>query len=63
MLLAGVKVPYQDNGQTRYYAIRLVDFESPQNNDFVAVGQFIVSSTSEGGWITPSLSTAFRWSF
>ena len=37
MLLAGVKVPYQDNGQTRYYAIRLVDFESPQNNEFVAV--------------------------
>ena len=42
MLLAGVKVPYQDNSQTRYYAIRLIDFENPQKNEFVAIRQFIV---------------------
>ena len=42
MLLAGVKVPYQHEGQTKYYAIKLVDFENPQNNDFTAVRQFIV---------------------
>ena len=42
MLLAGVMVPYQDNNQTRYHAIRLVDFENPQNNEFAAIRQFIV---------------------
>jgi len=42
MLLAGVKVPYQHEGQTKYYAIKLVDFENPQKNDFVAVRQLII---------------------
>ncbi len=42
MLLAGVKVPYQSEGQTRYYAIKLVDFEVPENNDFLAVRQLII---------------------
>ncbi len=43
MLLAGVKVPYQHDGQTKYYAIKLVDFETPLNNDFAAVRQLIVT--------------------
>ena len=47
MLLAGVKVPYQNDGQTRYHAIKLVDFENPQNNDFVAIRQFIVQQHKE----------------
>ena len=42
MLLAGVKVPYQYEDQTKYYAIKLVDFENPENNDFVAIRQLIV---------------------
>ena len=42
MLLAGVKVPYQYEGQTKYYAVRLVDFENPQNNDYSVVRQLIV---------------------
>ena len=42
MLLAGVKVPYQLEGKTRYYAIKLVDFENPENNDFLAVRQLII---------------------
>ena len=42
MLLAGVKVPYQHKGQTKYYAVKLVDFENPTNNDFVAVRQLII---------------------
>ena len=42
MLLAGVKVPFQSEGQTKYYAVRLVDFENPQNNDFAAVRQLFV---------------------
>ena len=42
MLLAGVKVPYQHEGNTKYYAVKLVDFENPQNNSFVAVRQLII---------------------
>jgi type I restriction enzyme R subunit len=42
MLLAGVKVPYRHEDQTKYYAIRLVDFENSENNDFVVVRQLIV---------------------
>ncbi len=42
MLLEGVKVSYQQDGQTKNYAIRLVDFGSPQNNEFLAVRQLIV---------------------
>ena len=42
MLLAGVKVPYQSEGHTKYYAIKLVDFETPTNNDFLAVRQLII---------------------
>ena len=42
MLLSGVKVPFQQGGQTKYYAIKLVDFENPENNNFAAVRQFIV---------------------
>ena len=42
MLLAGVKVPFQSEGQTKYYAVKLVDFEKPDNNDFLAVRQLII---------------------
>ena len=42
MLFAGVKVPYQSEGHTKYYAIKLVDFEMPTNNDFLAVRQLII---------------------
>jgi type I restriction enzyme R subunit len=42
ILLAGVKVPYQHEGNIKYYAVKLVDFENPQNNNFVAVRQLIV---------------------
>ena len=42
MLLAGVKVPFQSEGQTKYYAVKLVDFEEPNNNDFLAVRQLII---------------------
>ena len=47
MLLAGVKVPYQSDGQTRYYAIKLVDFENPDNNEFLAVRQLLIKQHEE----------------
>lgn len=42
MLLAGVKVPYQEDGKTRYYAVKLIDFDNPEHNEFLAVRQFFV---------------------
>ncbi len=47
MLLAGVKVPYQDNGQTKFYAIKIIDLENPENNNFAAVRQLIVVQHKE----------------
>jgi len=42
MLLSGVKVPYQKDGQTKYHAVKLVDFQKPQKNNFLAIRQFYV---------------------
>ena len=47
MLLAGVKVPYQSEGQTKYYAVKIVDFENPKNNDFLAVRQLIIEQHAQ----------------
>ena len=47
MLIAGVKVPYTQSGQTKYYAVKLVDFENPQNNNFAAIRQFIIIQHKE----------------
>ena len=47
MLLAGVRVPFQSEGQTRYHAIKLVDFDEPTNNDFLAVRQLIIKQREE----------------
>ena len=41
MLLAGVKVR-DPKSQTKHYAIKLVDFDVPTNNDFLAVRQLII---------------------
>jgi len=40
MLLAGIKVPYQKDGKTQYFAVKLIDFNNPENNEFLAVRQF-----------------------
>jgi type I restriction enzyme, R subunit len=42
MLLSGIKVPYQKDGETKYYALKLIDFEHPLENNFLAVRQFYV---------------------
>ena len=42
ILLAGVKVPHQEDGKTRYYALKLIDFDKPDSNEFLAVRQFWV---------------------
>ena len=43
LVLSGVPVAYQDgHGQERYEHARLVDFEEPSNNEFVAVNQITI---------------------
>ena len=42
MLTEGVKVSYQKDGSQRGDLVWLVDFENPENNDFVVVNQFTV---------------------
>ena len=42
MLLAGAKVPYQEKGKTKYYVLKLIDFDHPQKNEFLAIRQFWV---------------------
>src|SRR5581483_2889231 len=44
MLLSGVKVAYQKDGKTTYYALKLIEFDPDKvnENDFLAVRQFYV---------------------
>lgn len=41
-LVEGVPVPYQDNGESRTYTVRLIDFEHPTKNDFKAINQYTI---------------------
>ena len=44
MLTEGIKVTYQKDGETRGDLVWLVDFEHPENNDFLAINQFTIIS-------------------
>ena len=46
-LLEGVQVPYQDNGETRYKTIKLLDIVHPENNHFQAINQYTIIEHSE----------------
>ena len=41
-LTEGITVEYQKNGQTRGEPVQLIDWEHPENNEFLAVNQFTV---------------------
>ena len=48
MLVDGIEVEYrQPDGTVRGERVRLVDFDTPENNDWLAVNQFTVVETSE----------------
>jgi type I restriction enzyme, R subunit len=42
MLTEGIKVTYQKDGQSRGDLVWLIDFNDPENNDFVVANQFTV---------------------
>jgi type I restriction enzyme R subunit len=43
MLISGVKVEYQQDGQTIGDFVHLLDWENPQNNDWLAINQFSIT--------------------
>ena len=48
MLVDGIEVEYrQSDGTIRGDRVRLIDFDTPENNDWLAVNQFTVVETSE----------------
>ena len=48
MLIDGIEVEYrQIDGTIRGERVRFVDFDTPENNDWLAVNQFTVVETSE----------------
>ncbi|MCC5655032.1 type I restriction endonuclease subunit R [Nostoc sp. XA013] len=41
-LTEGITVEYQKNGETRGEPVKLIDWEHPENNEFLAVNQFTI---------------------
>ncbi len=41
-VVEGIPVPYQKNGESRTYTVKLIDFEEPENNDFKVVNQYTI---------------------
>ena len=56
LLIDGIEVEYKDaaTGETRGGRAKLIDFDNPANNDYLAVAQFIVQGAT-GGPIRPDL--------
>ena len=46
-LLEGIPVPVQENGETRYKTIKIVDFDTIKNNTFKAINQYTIIEHSE----------------
>lgn len=42
LLVEKVKIPYQENGYERSHEVALVDFENPENNQFLVVNQYTI---------------------
>jgi len=49
MTTDGVTVEYFKQGETIGLQVKLVDFETPENNDFLVVNQFAIKNTSPSG--------------
>ena len=46
LLVDGIDIPVEVDGEERYQKIWLFDFDRPENNDFLAVNQFTVKENS-----------------
>jgi type I restriction enzyme, R subunit len=47
MMTEGVKVSYQQNGDTRGELVWLIDFDTPENNEFLVANQFTVIENNQ----------------
>jgi len=47
MMTDGVTVEYFKQGETIGLQVRLIDFNSPENNDFLAVNQFVIKENNQ----------------
>jgi type I restriction enzyme R subunit len=46
-LLEGISVPIQENGETKYKTVKIVDFDNTSNNTFKAINQYTIIEHSE----------------
>lgn len=46
-LLEGVPVPVQENGETRYRTVKILDLDNINNNEFKAINQYTIIEHSE----------------
>lgn len=46
-LLEGISVPIQENGETKYKTVKILDFENIKNNTFKAINQYTIIEHSE----------------
>jgi len=46
-LLEGIPVPIQENGETRYKTVKILDLDNIQNNTFKAINQYTIIEHSE----------------
>lgn len=46
-LLEGISVPFQENGETRYKTIKILDLDNLSNNTFKAINQYTIIEHSE----------------
>lgn len=47
LLVEKVKIPYQENGYERSHEVALIDFEHPENNQFLAVNQYTIIENNQ----------------
>lgn len=40
--IEGVAVPYQKDGESRTFTVRLIDFDNPETNDFKVINQYTI---------------------
>ena len=46
-LLEGISVPIQENGETKYKTVKIIDFDNINNNAFKAINQYTIIEHSE----------------
>ena len=46
-LLEGIAVPIQENSETKYKTVKIIDFDNIHNNTFKAINQYTIIEHSE----------------